>query len=261
MRTAVQFPLIRLAAFVGIGIGLSGCVAYPTVEKIENDFGGYLAKEYSIDYPSAALRSKLNEVSLRPKSGFREIKMKVIYRNTGVGEQTPKVTPYEVQYTNLENGFYRQVREVKNNGFLTARFVALTWAGFFNLKADTIISGDKFPVATLELKDVDPFKFQPQVMKTGDKLNYKVKYGNRPQSFNFGSETTNCIADKIAPASALNKNISGNAIWMECTMHGDNGRESKRRSAYLIDYALVLPIEFKSSTTTQEYELADFVAM
>ncbi|MBS0430097.1 MAG: hypothetical protein JSR41_22660 [Proteobacteria bacterium] len=239
---------------------LAGCVAYPTVEKIEADFNGFLAKEYTVAYPPAALRAKLTEVGLKPKNGIKEISMKMTLRQSGVGEQTPKVSPFDVKLVNLGDGFYREVRELRNNGFLTARFVYLSWAGFFQLKSDTIIKGDTFPVAYGEVKDVAPFRFSPGTMKVGEKFVAESKFGNRPQAFNFSTETMECVAEKIAPASTVNAKISGNAIWLGCGTKNDKGFETKKKSVYLIDYALAIPLEFRSPTRTQDYEITDFSA-
>lgn len=246
------------AAFTAV---LVGCVAYPTVEKIDADFSGFLAKEYSITYPSAALRGKLTEVGLKPRAGVNDFSVKMTLRQSGVGEQTPKVSPYDVKFTNLGDGFYREVRELRNNGFLTARFVYLSWAGFFQLKSDTLIKGDTFPVAYAEVKDVVPFKFAPASMKARDKLVTESKFGNRPQAFNFGTETSECIAEKVASASTVHRNISGNAIWLACATKNDKGFETIKKSVYLTDYALALPLEFRSPTRTQEYEITDFTAL
>ncbi|BEP54493.1 hypothetical protein GmRootV118_17370 [Variovorax sp. V118] len=239
---------------------LSGCVAYPNVEKINADFNGYLNSEYSISYPSAALRAKLTEVNLKPKPEIKDFSMKMNLSQAGIGEQTPKVSPFDVRFTNLGNGFYREVRELRNNDFLTARFVYLTWAGLLQLRSDTIISGDTFPVPYQEVKDVAQFKFDPANMKVGDKLVFETKLGNRPQAFNFITEKSECIAEKIAPAASLQKNFSGNGVWLACTTKNDRGFDSKKKSVYLIDYALAIPLEFKSPTRTQEYEITGFTA-
>lgn len=253
--------LFQGISYAAVAAVLAGCAAYPTVEKIDADFSGFLEQEYSAAYPSAALRAKLTEVGLKPKAGVRDLSVKITLRQSGVGDQAPKVNPYDIKFTSLGDGFYREVRELRNNGFLTARFVYLSWAGFFQLKSDTLIKGDTFPVAYPEIKDVVPFKFAPSGMKVGDNLVTEAKFGNRPQAFNFGTESSECVAEKIASASTVNRNISGNAVWFTCSTKTDKGFETKRKSVYLTDYALALPLEVRTPTRTQEYEITDFTAL
>ncbi|MGK6306076.1 hypothetical protein [Variovorax sp. DT-64] len=252
------FQGLSCAAFAAV---LAGCAAYPTVEKIDADFSGYLTKEYTTAYPSAALKAKLTDVGLKPKAGVGDIAIKMTLRQSGVGDQAPKVTPYDVKFTNLGDGFYREVRELRNNDFLTARFVYLHWAGFFQLRSDAIIKGDTFPVPYNEVKDVVPFKFAPASMKIGDKLLTEAKYGNRPQAFNFLTENSECVVEKIGSAAALNTNISGNAVWFACSTKTDKGFETKKKSVFLTDYALALPLEFRSPQRTQDFEINDFKAL
>lgn len=246
----------NVALLAGAAI-LSGC-AYSTADKINADFQGYLSSEYSVAYVPPALRAKLTAVGVKPRPGFQDVSMTITLRQSSLGQQTPTVNPYQVTFTSLGDGFYREVRELRNNDFLTARFIYLTWAGLFTLKSDTLVKGDGFPVANGEVKDVVPFKFDPARMKAGDALSTEWKFGARPQAFNLLTEKENCVVQKTGAASGLHKNISGTAIWMDCTSKNDKGGESKKSIVYLIDYALTLTLDFRSPTRTQAYELNEF---
>jgi len=237
---------------------LTGCAGPQRAKDINANLDSYLDKEFTIAYVSPGLRSKINDVGLTAPSPAKEITMKFNQRVKLLGDQTEKIAQPEFRLRNLGGGYYQDIRDIQNNGYLATRFVYLTWAGLLPLKAEQLASDRDFPIPTGEVKDITPFKFNPSQLKTGDRFNYEFKIGSRPQAFNLGSERADCVVDNVAPASQLHRSVPGTGVWISCDMAVERGQPSKNKAVFLVDYGYAVFTEFRSPSRTSTYELIDF---
>ena len=240
-------------ALLAMGLAaLSACTGAVSVKEVTDNEQGYLANTFAPASLPKAIATKLP-----PDASPPGVKRLEIVAEAKAELTDGKTDSWRTDSTFVEEGkgIVREVTEASRNNIPYARLYSLTYRGIFDLKWQRVPLQGTTTGQIYEVKEIT--KFDPIPRAAGAEFEVDYTSGPQIQIANLRSFRKVCKATGVEPAARIHAKLAGEALMLDCELHGNHTVLSRSKWAMLLHYGAAIGLENTNSSRKTTYKVVD----
>ena len=234
---------------------LAGCGTVAVKDALHQE-ARYLADNFTPAQLAPDVRKKIE-----PGSGnaARFKSLRLTYRTQTDEEGRLSELVGKVELFDLGNGYVQRRTEFARNDIPYRVNLALTYAGMYRLKTQTLFLNRSNAQPAVEIKTLARFDHGLANPQPGAIYHIEASSGTSMQIASFLPENAVCTAGNPMPAAQIFPRITGDAIPLDCTVRGANDAVVSRTGFnWLRDYGVAIEREGANAQSKARHTVTGF---